>query len=208
MKRKLLFILLSVFSLSTQGQTWKKTDFKWCPQITDLAFEQLLSKPRLILEKDSVIIKYEEVITPKGQQWVQKKSDPNCISSDPNDCLVWCLVDMPEKREKRTIKVHRNNERIIEIKAGHWIERQFYDEAIIQVLCDTPPSDLLQAIIKSFIKLKYLRQINTTESVYAYEDFCRANLEMALKKYQSDNELPEGYWDEATLKSLGLLKIK
>ncbi len=27
------------------------------------------------------------------QKWVQRKADRNCFSADPNDCLVWCLVN-------------------------------------------------------------------------------------------------------------------
>ncbi len=28
-----------------------------------------------------------------GTEWVKKKADRNCLSDDPNDCLVWCLVE-------------------------------------------------------------------------------------------------------------------
>ena len=28
-----------------------------------------------------------------GKEWVKKKADRNCQSADPNDCLVWCLVE-------------------------------------------------------------------------------------------------------------------
>jgi len=33
--------------------------------------------------------------TQRGQTWVKKKADRNCLSADPNDCLVWCKVDLP-----------------------------------------------------------------------------------------------------------------
>ncbi|MEO0339773.1 MAG: peptidoglycan-binding domain-containing protein [Bacteroidota bacterium] len=35
------------------------------------------------------------MVTPATTKWVQKKADPNCLSADPNDCLVWCLVEVP-----------------------------------------------------------------------------------------------------------------
>lgn len=28
------------------------------------------------------------------REWIKKKADRNCLSSDPNDCLVWCLVEV------------------------------------------------------------------------------------------------------------------
>ncbi len=31
-----------------------------------------------------------------GTEWVKKKADRNCFSDDPNDCLVWCLVEKKE----------------------------------------------------------------------------------------------------------------
>ncbi len=34
-------------------------------------------------------------MAPATTAWVKKKADRNCLSADPNDCLVWCLVDQP-----------------------------------------------------------------------------------------------------------------
>ncbi len=36
-------------------------------------------------------------ISPATTQWVKKKADPSCLSADPDDCLVWCLVEVPAK---------------------------------------------------------------------------------------------------------------
>ncbi|NND06987.1 MAG: peptidoglycan-binding protein [Saprospiraceae bacterium] len=36
-------------------------------------------------------------ISPATTQWVKKKADPSCLSADPEDCLVWCLVEVPAK---------------------------------------------------------------------------------------------------------------
>jgi len=36
-----------------------------------------------------------EVDIPASQKWIKKKADKNCLSSDPNECLVWCLVETP-----------------------------------------------------------------------------------------------------------------
>lgn len=38
---------------------------------------------------------------PATTKWVKKKADRNCLSADPNDCLVWCLIEVPA--EHRTV---------------------------------------------------------------------------------------------------------
>ena len=44
---------------------------------------------------------------PAATKWVKKRADRNCLSADPNDCLVWCLVETcllytsPSPRDKR-----------------------------------------------------------------------------------------------------------
>ena len=32
---------------------------------------------------------------PASTKWVKKRADRNCLSADPNDCQVWCLVEVP-----------------------------------------------------------------------------------------------------------------
>lgn len=39
----------------------------------------------------------ELVLEGQEKKWVKRKADRNCLSADPNDCLVWCLVEVPEK---------------------------------------------------------------------------------------------------------------
>ena len=56
---------------------------------------------------DAEYIENVRVLQPGSAQWVKKKADPNCQSADPNDCLVWCLVEVPEEIEvlSRTLNV-------------------------------------------------------------------------------------------------------
>jgi len=53
-----------------------------------VSWEEVIKVP--VIEK--------EVVTNK---WVKQKADRNCLSANPNDCLVWVLV---EEIEKKTIK--------------------------------------------------------------------------------------------------------
>jgi len=34
-------------------------------------------------------------ITEAGTRWEQRKAEKNCLSANPDDCLVWCLVELP-----------------------------------------------------------------------------------------------------------------
>jgi len=40
-------------------------------------------------------------------KWVKKKADKNCLSADPNDCLVWCLVEVPAQFRTVTKQVRK-----------------------------------------------------------------------------------------------------
>ena len=33
-------------------------------------------------------------VSPASTKWVKKKADKNCLSANPDDCLVWCLVEV------------------------------------------------------------------------------------------------------------------
>ncbi len=45
--------------------------------------------------------------SPASTKWVKKKADRNCLSADPNDCLVWCLVEVPAQYRTVTKRVRQ-----------------------------------------------------------------------------------------------------
>lgn len=49
---------------------------------------------------------YIEVAAPT-QKWVKRKTDENCLSSDPEDCMVWCLEEVPAEKQKCVRKVKK-----------------------------------------------------------------------------------------------------
>ena len=34
-------------------------------------------------------------VSPASTKWVKRKADASCLSANPDDCLVWCLVETP-----------------------------------------------------------------------------------------------------------------
>lgn len=44
-------------------------------------------------------------ISPASQKWVQKRDSKNCLGTNPDDCMVWCLVEVPAEYKTVTKKV-------------------------------------------------------------------------------------------------------
>ncbi|MBC7776919.1 MAG: peptidoglycan-binding protein, partial [Phycisphaerae bacterium] len=40
-------------------------------------------------------------------KWVKKQADANCLSANPDDCVVWCLVEMPAEYKSITKRVNK-----------------------------------------------------------------------------------------------------
>ncbi|MCC6281950.1 MAG: peptidoglycan-binding protein [Saprospiraceae bacterium] len=40
-------------------------------------------------------------------KWVKKKADFNCLNANPDDCLVWCLVETPAEYQTLTKRVNK-----------------------------------------------------------------------------------------------------
>jgi hypothetical protein len=56
--------------------------------------------------------KYETVterveVKPASTKWVKKKADASCLSANPDDCLVWCLVEVPAEYQTITKRVNK-----------------------------------------------------------------------------------------------------
>jgi len=48
--------------------------------------------------------KTEKVLVERAkEEWVKKKADRNCLSANPDDCMVWCLVKIPAKYKTELI---------------------------------------------------------------------------------------------------------
>lgn len=44
-------------------------------------------------------------VSPSATKWVKRQADRNCLSADPNDCLIWCLVEVPAQFKNVTKQV-------------------------------------------------------------------------------------------------------
>lgn len=71
--------------------------------VTEAVFEQVMEPVELeptYLELEVIPEKYETVVEqievrPASTRWVRKKPDRECLSANPDDCFVWCMVEVP-----------------------------------------------------------------------------------------------------------------
>ena len=50
---------------------------------------------------------FEIEVSQPTKKWVKEKSDNNCLSTDPEDCMVWRLVQVPGEKQSCTRKVKK-----------------------------------------------------------------------------------------------------
>lgn len=139
------------------------------------------------------------VFRPATTIW-EKKPNPNCKSRNPNDCLVWCMVDIPEISEDYYVVKDTNH-----IKA-YKIEVVNYKELVKsggftewrEVVCEADISERLYTDIQLALKAK-----GYGEGIVPDGMINRITKE-ALVKYQKENGLPVGSLDYETLDTLGV----
>lgn len=70
----------------------------------------LVKEGSVRLEK--IPVTYETVseriqVAPATTKWVKRQADRNCLSADPEDCLVWCLIEVPAEFKTVTRQVRK-----------------------------------------------------------------------------------------------------
>ena len=129
-------------------------------------------------------------VSPSSSKWVKKKADRNCLSSNPEDCMVWCLENTPavyafpsviidttqiEAMKYVVLSDNKNGEEISE--SIDWAE----------VICEGQ-------ITKEFVTNLYYA---LAAEGYNLGDFpsgrtVSIGIKQALKQYQIDNSLQQG----------------
>jgi|GEM_PF-2178863 len=134
---------------------------------------------------------------PAHTKWVKKKADRNCHSSDPNDCLVWCLVEVPEKYETVQVLVdgslNRNfSKRVIKtqikVSDGGFSEYR-------KVLCEEDITEEIADAIRNALNVRGYEAGSENGII-------DADLKAALVTFQREMQLPIGQLDFETLSRL------
>lgn len=70
------------------GECWKVVELAAVPDSTLRIYNEFTGTTM----PDIGVVKTEVVMKAGSEKWIKKKADRNCLSADPADCLVWCLV--------------------------------------------------------------------------------------------------------------------
>ena len=138
-------------------------------------------------------------LKPGKTEWIKKKADKNCLSADPNDCLVWCLVEIPAEVEKYYLvkDITQTEEyEIKEFEVEKLVRKGGYTEER-QVVCDDLVSEKLIAQLHDALIAKGYRTGSKTK--------LDARLKSALTQFQKKNKLPIGQLDFETMDVLGIV---
>jgi len=140
------------------------------------------------------------IIKPASQKWGKKKADRNCLSEDPNDCLVWCLVDVPAETE--TYKILKDttqspNYTMTSVQQEKLLAKGGFTEWK-EVLC---PKQITKSLI-SQIQTALMNQAFYKEALTSSFD---TKTKAALSDFQRANNLPVGQLDLETMDALGVI---
>mgnify|MGYP000250168531 CR=1 FL=1 len=122
----------------------------------------------------------ELLIGPSTPKWVKKKSD-NCTSSNPKDCIIWCLVEMPTLEEVKIVVDTKQTE-------NFYIHKVSADE-LMEMGCDFVwKTALCEANITSDI-VQQVQNVLRTEGYYKGEGsgLLDKKTKRALIKFQKRN---------------------
>ena len=139
------------------------------------------------------------IVSPPSSKWVKTMPNEKCLSADPNDCLVWTLVDIPEEIIEYTTLKDTTQSKEFEIRAcqKYTLVKERGFSKYIEVICNnriTP--DFIKELQISLKKNGFYHGLLDGK----FEELTKE----ALSKYQRNNNLTLGVLDLETLNELGL----
>lgn len=136
---------------------------------------------------------------PATTAWKKLKADRNCFSADPEDCKVWCLIDVPAEFVELHVLYDTMKTKAFEIRTIEILElaRKGGYTAWMEVMCNDR------------INADFVGKLNDKLSAAGFDlstdskSMDRAMKE-ALTNFQRTNNLPVGQLDMCTLDYLGI----
>lgn len=133
----------------------------------------------------------------KGTKWVKKKADRDCLAKNPEDCLVWCLVEeniaevfveyLADTSQTEDWEYQSVSREIL-------VEDRGYSEWK-EVICADDITDRFYMDLKNALEI---RGYDVEISSLGFEEVDKAS----LRKFQEDNGLPIGQLDVESLAAL------
>lgn len=195
-------------------------------------FDTIVIKPetKKTVTKPAVYetVTVDSLVTPATQKWVKGKGDQNCLSANPKDCEVLCLVEVPAVYKPVTRKVEKSpaitTEEIVPA-ITRVMPRKVLEEAS-QTLKSEVPATYKTVMTKVLVskggyeewREVLCKQEATSEKILAIQRALKnegydpgpldnsmgSKTKEALVKFQQDKGLPIGNLNIETLKALGV----
>ncbi len=174
------------------------------------------------------IVTEDKLVTTASQQWVKGKADKNCLSSNPKDCEVWCLKEIPAIYEKVSRKVEKvaaatktvdvpaltkvtPRKKLVEAARENKIEiPATYKTVMKKVLVKKGGfQEWKEVVCEQDLTNNKIAQIQQALKREGYDpgpvdNEMGGKTKDALVKFQMDKGLPVGNLNMETLKSLGI----
>jgi hypothetical protein len=149
------------------------------------------------IDLDTVI-----VMIGSPRKWVKKKSDRNCLSADPEDCLIWCIVET-EPIALDTLVIVKDR---TQTKQYFWKDYSSKQVRIIKSKKVWKEKICPEKINQEFINGLAKALINEGFEIDDWEedDSFTADFLNKLNQFQKKEQLPEGALDIETLQKLNL----
>ena len=147
-------------------------------------------------------VEFREVtIKSPTTKWVKRKADRNCLSAAPDDCLVWCLVEISGETAELYVVTDTSLTKDYKLKS-------FNTEVLIkngagnewrEVICQSKiTAELYEELFLQLSERNYDFKLNENELIGPEE------IMETLKKFQSDLNLPIGNLNIETMDALGI----
>lgn len=150
---------------------------------------------KLDIELDT--IQFEK--SPETTEWKKTKADKNCLSANPEDCLVWCLVTIPA--ELKTLVVVKDTSLTNKFLLVNETRKEFVKQGGFtewrEVICDNKLSKSIKIKIQEELTMRGYDPGSTS-------GFLDKQTRTALEKFQKDNGYPVGQLDFESLDGLGV----
>lgn len=213
---KLIFLVLGCATLITCGglnQNFYEDSFQGSQTDTGACYDKYVHYDNELIETGEYAIYFgndenvqfieRDLITQEAStKWEKKKADRNCLSSNPDDCLVWCQVIVPQQEEKIRILLDTSQTEEYEwerIVASDLVSQEGYVREL-RVLC---PENIDENKVE---RIQHALRVKGYDPGKSSNVLTRKTVK-SLEEFQEENDLPVGLLDGETFDVLGLSDI-
>lgn len=136
-------------------------------------------------------------VMPAGKKWVKKKADKNCLSANPDDCVVWCLQETEPVFDVRWVEIDSSSQELLQVvysEYEHSSPEGFTEWR--EIVCE---KDLTPALIGKTKRALIEKGYDAGNS-----NKIDRKLKAALLKFQTDYDYPQGQFSVESLEALGI----